>query len=166
MLEKEEGGKSERRSSPSLKGEYSIYIYIMMRDHLDYMLVQVKTNDEMFEAILYHLNKASNSGWILFFFCVIHLTFNCKAQIYLFFFLGAISGSSEAIISVFRPPHPDELLPGGNGGPRVWNSQLIRYSAYRTDDGKNTYIYTTLTRIRGRRTPTPPSSSPLVTNGL
>jgi hypothetical protein len=39
-------------------------------------------------------------------------------------------GNVEIVLTLFRPTGPQERW-----GPRIWNSQLIRYASYRLDDG-------------------------------
>lgn len=41
-------------------------------------------------------------------------------------------GSSEAYITVFKPKHPGSDV----DGPRIWNSQLLQYAAYRKEDAR------------------------------
>lgn len=44
--------------------------------------------------------------------------------------LATNGGNLRAVMTVFRPKAPDESV-----GPRVWNSQLVRYAGYRQRDG-------------------------------
>ncbi|KAK9824802.1 hypothetical protein WJX74_009932 [Apatococcus lobatus] len=44
--------------------------------------------------------------------------------------LASTSGATETFLTAFKPQHPLT----GDGGPRVWNSQLLRYAGYRQDD--------------------------------
>eukprot|EP00243_Klebsormidium_subtile_P011023 TRINITY_DN607_c0_g1_i1.p1 TRINITY_DN607_c0_g1~~TRINITY_DN607_c0_g1_i1.p1 ORF type:complete len:347 (-),score=64.91 TRINITY_DN607_c0_g1_i1:1723-2763(-) len=44
--------------------------------------------------------------------------------------LAVSSGAAEVYVTVFRPEHPLTK----QGGPRVWNSQLMRFAGYRQPD--------------------------------
>lgn len=44
--------------------------------------------------------------------------------------LGTNGGNMQIVMTVFRPKHPKE-----SWGPRIWNSQLVRYAAYEMPDG-------------------------------
>lgn len=44
--------------------------------------------------------------------------------------LATNGGNIEIVLTLFRPTRPGERW-----GPRIWNSQLIRYAGYRTADG-------------------------------
>ena len=44
--------------------------------------------------------------------------------------LASTSGATETFLTAFKPQHPLT----SEGGPRVWNTQLLRYAGYRQDD--------------------------------
>eukprot|EP00898_Chlorokybus_atmophyticus_P007291 jgi/Chlat1/7563/Chrsp63S00556 len=44
---------------------------------------------------------------------------------------ATLHGATEVYISVFPPTHPIT----GEGGPRIWNTQLMRYAGWRLEDG-------------------------------
>lgn len=44
--------------------------------------------------------------------------------------LGVNGGNMQIVMNVFRPKRPDERW-----GPRIWNSQYLRYAGYRQGDG-------------------------------